>query len=42
VGDAVSYVLAVDADDVLQRVIVDSRLMQSAARVQTLWHRLQE
>ncbi|HUH92083.1 MAG TPA: hypothetical protein VL742_02915 [Casimicrobiaceae bacterium] len=34
--------LAVDADDVLQRVIVDAKLMQMAARVRTFWHRLQE
>jgi hypothetical protein len=35
-------VLAVDADDVLQRVIVDTRLMQAVARCRTFWHRLQE
>ena len=34
--------IAVDADDVLQRVIVDAKLMQMAARVRTFWHRLQE
>jgi hypothetical protein len=34
--------LAVDANDVLQRVIVDAKLMQMAARVRTFWHRLQE
>jgi ferredoxin len=42
VGDAIPYVLAVDLDDVLQRVIVDTRLMQMAARCRTFWHRLQE
>ena len=42
VGDAIPYVLAVDPDDVLQRVIVDTRLMQMAARCRTFWHRLQE
>ncbi len=42
VGDAIPYVLAVDAGDVLQRVIVDTRLMQMAARCRTFWHRLQE
>ncbi len=42
IGDAIPYVLAVDPDDVLQRVIVDSRLMQMAARCRTFWHRLQE
>ncbi len=41
-GDLVPYVLAVDADDVLQRVIVDQRVMQAAIRCRTLWHRLQE
>jgi hypothetical protein len=41
-GDAVPYVLAVDPQDLLHRVIVDSRLMQIAARVRTFWHRLQE
>jgi len=35
-------VLAVDGDDVLQRVIVDTRLMQAVARCRTFWHRLQE
>jgi ferredoxin len=42
VTDAIPYVLAVDPDDVLQRVIVDARLMQIAARCRTFWHRLQE
>jgi ferredoxin len=36
------YVLAADPDDVLQRVIVDARLMQTVARSRTFWHRLQE
>ena len=42
IGDAVPFVLAVDADDRLQRVIVDARLMQTVARCRTFWHRLQE
>jgi ferredoxin len=42
VGDVIPYVLAVDPNDVLQRVIVDTRLMQMAARCRTFWHRLQE
>jgi ferredoxin len=42
VGDAIPYVLAVDADDALQRVIIDARLMQIVARTRTFWHRLQE
>jgi len=41
-GDRVPYILAVDADDVLQRVVVDGRLMQTVARCRTFWHRLQE
>jgi len=41
-GDRVPYVWAVDADDRLWRVIVDTRLMQSARRCLLLWHRLQE
>jgi hypothetical protein len=44
-GDAaerIPYVLAVDADDSLHRVIVDTRLMQAARRCLLLWHRLQE
>ena len=40
--EAVPYVLAVDGSDVLQRVIVDTPLMQLAARCRTFWHRLQE
>ncbi len=42
VGEAIPYVLAVDSDDVLQRVIVDNLLMQTVARCRTFWHRLQE
>jgi len=42
VGDAIPYVLAVDPDNTLQRVILDTRLMQIAARCRTFWHRLQE
>jgi hypothetical protein len=38
----VPYVLAVDPDAVLQRVIVDARMMQVVARCRTFWHRLQE
>ena len=40
--EAVPYVLAIDADDVLQRVIIDSRLMRTVAQCRTFWHRLQE
>ena len=38
----VPYLLAVDGNDVLQRVIVDARLMQATSRCLLLWHRLQE
>lgn len=38
----VPYLLAVDAGDALQRVIVDARMMQAARRCQLLWRRLQE
>jgi hypothetical protein len=41
-ADKVPYVLAVDCDDVLQRVLVDNQLMNIAGRCRTLWHRLQE
>jgi hypothetical protein len=36
------YVLAVDAHDALQRVLVDARLMQATRRCLLLWRRLQE
>jgi ferredoxin len=38
----VPYLLAVDAGDTLQRVIVDARLMQATRRCLLLWQRLQE
>jgi ferredoxin len=38
----VPYLFAVDADDVLHRVIVDARMMQAMRRCLLLWHRLQE
>ena len=38
----VPYLLAVDGDDALQRVIPDARLMQATRRCLLLWHRLQE
>jgi ferredoxin len=38
----VPYVLAVDDQDTLQRVIVDMSLMQATRRCLLLWHRLQE
>jgi len=41
-SDLLPYVLGVDAEGVLHRVVVDARLMETAARVRTFWHRLQE
>ncbi len=41
-AERIPYVLAVDADDRLHRVIVDSRLVQATRRCVLLWHRLQE
>lgn len=38
----VPYLPAVDGDDVLQRLVVDDRLMQAARRCLQNWHRLQE
>jgi ferredoxin len=38
----VPYLLAVDGDDALQRVVVDARVMQAARRCLLLWRRLQE
>ncbi|MFO1522655.1 MAG: ferredoxin, partial [Kiritimatiellia bacterium] len=38
----VPYILAVDADNVLHRLVVHVRLMQGAVRCLTFWHRLQE
>jgi len=40
--ETLPYLLAVDAEDRLQSVIVDAKLMQAAASVRTFWHRLQE
>jgi ferredoxin len=41
-ADRVPFVLAVDANDRLHRVIVDTRLVQATRRCLLLWHRLQE
>lgn len=40
--DQVPSLLAVDADAVLNRLIVDEKLMREARRCRTLWHSLQE
>jgi hypothetical protein len=41
-AETLPYLLAVDAEDRLQRVVADAKLMEIAARVRTFWHRLQE
>jgi hypothetical protein len=41
-AEHVPYLLAVDADDRLHRVIVDAMLMHATRRCLLLWHRLQE
>ena len=41
-AECVPYLLAVDGEDRLYRVLVDARLMQAARRCVLLWHRLQE
>ena len=41
-AQTVPYLFAVDADNVLHRVLVDARLMAAVRRCQVLWHRLQE
>jgi hypothetical protein len=41
-GTRVPYLLAVDDQDRLHRVIVDARMMQATRRCLLLWHRLQE
>ncbi len=38
----VPYLLAVDADDVLHRVVVDASMMAAMRKCLLLWHRLQE
>jgi ferredoxin len=40
--DKVPSVLMVDADNVLQKVIVDERLIREARRCRDMWHSLQE
>jgi ferredoxin len=41
-AERIPYVWAVDADDRLQRVIVDQKLLQATRRCLQLWQRLQE
>jgi hypothetical protein len=41
-AEKIPYLLAVDGDDRLHRVLVDHRLMQAERRCRLLWHRLQE
>ena len=38
----VPYLLAVDGEERLHRVVVDAKMMQATRRCQLLWHRLQE
>jgi ferredoxin len=39
---SIPYVLAVDADELLCRLVVDERIMRAALRCRDAWHRLQE
>ena len=41
-AECVPYVWAIDADDVLHRVLVDAQLIGAVRRCRTLWHRLRE
>jgi hypothetical protein len=41
-GDAVPYLLAVDSEDRLHRVIADAQVMRTVTHCRTFWHRLQE
>jgi ferredoxin len=41
-AERVPYLLAVDGDNALRRVIVDARMVQATRRCLLLWHRLQE
>jgi len=41
-SDRIPYVLAIDGEDVLQRVIADDKVVQAAYRCRETWHRLQE
>jgi len=42
IGERIPYVVVVDEDDVLHRLIVDAKLMQAARRCREIWHGLQE
>jgi hypothetical protein len=41
-SDRIPYLPAIDAEDVLQRVIADDKVIQAARRCRESWHRLQE
>jgi ferredoxin len=41
-AERIPFVLAVDAEDRLHRVIIDMHLVQATRRCMLLWHRLQE
>jgi hypothetical protein len=40
--DKIPYVLMVDENDLIQRVVVDDKLIRAARRCGTMWHSLQE
>ncbi len=42
VGEMVPYVLTVDGEDILHRLVVDDRLIRAARRCSEHWHSLQE
>jgi len=41
-SDRIPYLLAIDAEDILQRVIADDKVIQASRRCRETWHRLQE
>ena len=41
-GDSVPYIMLVDGEHILQRAIVDERLLRAALRCRESWHSLQE
>ena len=41
-SECLPFLWAIDADDVLHRVLVDARLVEAVRRCRTLWHRLRE
>jgi len=41
-AERIPYLVAVDDEDALHRVLVDARMMQASKRCLLLWHRIQE